>query len=218
MRLLVYGDSNTWGFPPDGSLQRMAPEARWPGILAARLGADVIEEALPGRTTVHDDAQLLGHAMNGLAYLPVALRSHHPLDLALIMLGTNDFKARFSPDASTIAGNIMRLVDTVNEVGGGNGPWGESPAPPVAVIAPPPLPMQVENPSWERCAEWAGGRAASLQLAEMLTRLGAERGVPVFNAGSVVAGSKADPIHLDAEAHQSLGAAVSDWLQMLGLA
>ncbi|MFV2038097.1 MAG: GDSL-type esterase/lipase family protein, partial [Paracoccaceae bacterium] len=163
---MVYGDSNSWGFPSDGSGLRYDEATRWPTVMAAALGAVLVEEALPGRTTVHDDPELHGAVMNGLTHLPVALHSHGPLDLLLIKLGTNDFKARFAPDADRIAANIARLVVCARQIGGGPGPWDGGVAPRIAVVVPPPLPAQVDTPRFERRAEWRGGRAASLGLAE----------------------------------------------------
>ncbi len=212
MRIMVYGDSNSWGFPPDGSGLRMAAGARWPGVMAAALSADLVEEALPGRTTAHDDPNLLGPAMNGLRHLPVALKSHAPLDWVVIMLGTNDFKARFEPDAEKIASNIARLVACLRDTGGGRGPWDSAPPPPVGVIVPPPLPAAVDDPAWERCAEWRGGREASQALAPLVARLGETMDFPVLDAGAVVAASPRDPIHLEPRDHKALGHAAARWL------
>ena len=212
MRLLVYGDSNSWGLPPSGSGLRMAPGRRWPGGAATRLGAELIEEALPGRTTVHDDPAMLGKAMNGLRHLPVALRSHAPLDLVLIMLGTNDCKARFFPDAGRIAANIARLVETLRRSGGGRGPWAEAPAPDVAVIAPPPIGERAEDPAWPRHEEWLGGRQASRGLFAALALQARRLGFPLLDAGAVVSTSALDPIHMDEAAHRRLGVAVAEWI------
>ncbi len=216
MRMMVYGDSNSWGFPPDGSGLRMAPDRRWPGVTAAALDAELVEEALPGRTTAHDDPDMLGEAMNGLRHLPVALRSNAPLDLVLIMLGTNDLKARFDATAVSIAENICRLVTALRRTGGGPGPWADSAPPAVGLIAPPPLGPQADAPNWERYAEWQGGRAKSAELGHRL-RVEAQRfapdfHAPVFDAGEVVAMSSADPIHMDEAAHRRLGQALASWI------
>jgi lysophospholipase L1-like esterase len=212
MRLVVYGDSNSWGFPPDGCGLRFDTATRWPCVAAQKLGVDLVEEALPGRTTAHDDPQLLGAAMNGLTHLPVALKSHCPVDMLVIMLGTNDFKARFGPECDAIADNLGRLVALARQVGGGRGPWHTAPAPAIAVIVPPPLSEIVDDPAWDRSAEWRGGRDASMGLAKAVAGIAARMDFPVFDAGQVVAGSREDPIHLDGLAHVTLGLAVARWL------
>ena len=87
--VLCFGDSNTWGYSPDDG-ERFAPDVRWPGVLAARLGDDwrVIEEGLNGRTSAFDDP--LDPILNGKTFLPVCLATHAPIDVVVIMLGTND--------------------------------------------------------------------------------------------------------------------------------
>jgi lysophospholipase L1-like esterase len=182
-------------------------------VLAAARGADVVEAALPGRTTAHDDPEMLGPAMNGLAHLPVALKSHCPLDRVLVMLGTNDLKRRFAPTAAAIAANAGRLVDCIRATGGGPGGW-DDPAPPrIGVIVPAPLGPGADDPAWPRHAEWAGGRVVSLELAAAFAAMGRARGVAVFDAGDVVAPAPEDPVHLDAAAHGRLGSAVARWLE-----
>jgi len=213
MRILVYGDSNSWGFPPDGSGLRFERGTRWPGILADALGAEVIEDALPGRTTAHDDPELHGPAMNGLAQLPAALLAHSPLDWVLIMLGTNDFKARFSPGGEKIAANLLNLCDCVARHQCGPGPWDAGHGVRLAVILPPALPDVVDHSDFERHREWIGGRRASLDLARSFREQARGRDLLVFDAGSVVAGAETDPIHLTANSHNVLGRALASWLQ-----
>lgn len=112
--ILCYGDSNTHGALPmtaQGGSDRAAPQDRWTEVLAQGLGPAhrVIPEGLPGRTTVHEDL-VEGGARNGLAVLPAVLHSHKPLDLMVLMLGTNDLKQRFSVTALDIARSVERLV------------------------------------------------------------------------------------------------------------
>ena len=93
--ILCYGDSNTWGYNP-ATTERSSRDERWTGILRRELddGYLVIEEGLNGRTTVWDDP-IEGYK-NGKEYLIPCLETHKPLDLVIIMLGTNDLKVRFS--------------------------------------------------------------------------------------------------------------------------
>jgi lysophospholipase L1-like esterase len=137
--VLCYGDSNTHGSLPMETLddlRRLGPAERWPGVMAAVLGPSwrVVEEGLPGRTTVHPDP-IEGEHKNGLGALPVALESHVPLDLVVLMLGTNDLKARFSLVAEDIAASVDRLVATILASPAGSA----GAAPKVLVVAPPPI-------------------------------------------------------------------------------
>ncbi len=100
--ILCYGNSNTWGAVL-GTGERYAPFIRWTGVLAQELGAmyRVIEEGPNGRTTLWDDP-IEGYK-NGKEYLIPCLESHRPIDLVVMMLGTNDLKIRFSVPAYDIA-------------------------------------------------------------------------------------------------------------------
>lgn len=215
MRVLVYGDSNSWGTPCDGSGLRYDAETRWPRVMAAKLGWDLAEENLPGRTTRHDDNHMLGAAMNGLLHLPVALKSQSPIDWLLIMLGTNDFKTHFNQDAASIAAGLMALVDCARRIGSGKAGWEDDTPPRIGLIVPPPLGPLAEDDAWPRFAEWRGGAETSRALGNAVRAQAEMREVPVFDAGFVVRASDPDPIHLDAKAQHALGLAVAEWLGAL---
>ena len=110
--VLCYGDSNTWGYNPI-TKERYEKDERWTGVLQNALGNDyhVIEEGLNGRTTVWDDP--IEGFKNGKTYLIPCLETHKPLDLVIIMLGTNDLKKRFSLSAYDIAQGAGVLIDVV---------------------------------------------------------------------------------------------------------
>lgn len=215
-RIMVYGDSNSWGYPADGSGVRMAE--RWPVIMGRHMdGVEVIEENLPGRTTVHDDAEHMGETNNGLRFLETALRSHAPLDAVVILLGTNDLKARFQPSAKRIADNVGTLVEKARNVGGGSVIWDEPTPPRIFVLCPPPLSERAIDPAWERVEEWAGGRKASEGLWEAMQDMGQVKEIAVFNTENFVEGGAEDPIHWTAASHLRLGQAVAHWLSTHGL-
>ena len=91
IKVLCYGDSNTWGRDPHGKGIRYPVNVRWTGLLQSKLGHDydIIEEGLGGRTTVIDDPKREGR--NGKTYLRPCLETHSPIDVITLMLGTNDF-------------------------------------------------------------------------------------------------------------------------------
>jgi lysophospholipase L1-like esterase len=110
--VLCFGDSNTYGSIPGVAGGRYDREIRWSGVLARELGDGwrVIEEGLPGRTTVFDDP--LSPYRRAADYLPPCLGSHAPLDVVIVFLGTNDLKARFAAGPSDIAGGLAVLAQT----------------------------------------------------------------------------------------------------------
>lgn len=202
--ILCYGDSNTWGAVPQphrGDGGRFAPDVRWPGVLRTRLGTGhtVIEEGLNGRTTCIADP-VEGTYKNGAAYLTVALETHHPLDLVIIKLGTNDLKARFAMQPIDIGFGMGQLADiALKSTFGANGT-----PPQVLLVAPAPL----AKLSW--FAEmFEGGTEKSHRLAAEIAVNAREKSVHFFDAGSVIRSSDDDGIHLDAAAHAALGEALA---------
>ena len=115
--ILCYGDSNTYGLKSD-LVSRYPRNVRWTGILQEKLGSEyyVIEEGLGGRTTVWDDP--VEDYKNGKKYLLPCLDSHKPLDLVIIMLGTNDLKSRFSVTPFDIGASMENLVKTIKSDAG----------------------------------------------------------------------------------------------------
>ena len=101
--ILCYGDSNTFGTDPIHG-GRHPDDVRWTGVLQKLLGSDyrVIEEGCGGRTTVFEDE--ISYGRNGLKMLIPIIASHNPLDLIVVMLGTNDLKKRcFRPEYEAVA-------------------------------------------------------------------------------------------------------------------
>ncbi|MFI4910763.1 MAG: SGNH/GDSL hydrolase family protein [Sedimentisphaeraceae bacterium JB056] len=199
--VMCFGDSNTWGYPPDGS-ERYERSVRWPGVLQSELGEDfyVIEEGLCGRNTVWDDP-IEGHK-NGLKQLVPLLHTHAPLDLIVIMLGTNDLKNRFSVSALDIAWSVGRLVDTVKK----SQIAYTGDVPQVLVVCPPPLADMSKSPFKDILI---GAEEKSKQLSETFKAYCCENDIEMLDAGKVVVTSDVDGVHLDPEEHKKLGTAVA---------
>ena len=119
-RILIYGDSNSWGYdvtrylPEINAYQRMSEDERWPGLVRTMLGPGyhVIEDALNGRTTLQDDPYL--PYRNGLMGLRIALDANAPLDLVVIQLGCNELKHMFNLSTGMIARGVERLASGYN--------------------------------------------------------------------------------------------------------
>jgi lysophospholipase L1-like esterase len=210
--VLAYGDSNTHGTMPMATLEdtgRWGPAERWPGVLAAELGAGwrVVEEGLPGRTTVHPDP-IAGVHKNGLALLPAALESHRPIDLVIVMLGTNDCKQRFNVPAVEIGESVALLLHLIRH--SYMGPLGAQPR--MLLVAPPP----VEEAGC--LAEiFAGGAAKARRLGEVYAAVAARHGAAFLDAGEAIAVSPLDGVHFEAEAHAALGRGIAAVVRDMGV-
>ena len=202
--VLCYGDSNTWGAAPMrtwADSPRLPAAERYTSVLAATLGSDwhVVAEGLPGRTTVHPDPVEGGH-LSGLAHVRACLESHRPLDIVVVMLGTNDFKRRFSLEAEDVALGVKRLLREIR----GLDVFGGKPARLVVVCPPPIVVAGIFTTMYRGAAE------RSRELPPLLRDVAAEFGAGFLDAGKLIATSPIDGIHLDAAAHRKLGTAVAE--------
>ncbi|KUI26435.1 SGNH/GDSL hydrolase family protein [Mycobacterium sp. GA-2829] len=206
-RVLCFGDSLTWGWVPveDGvPTERYPRDVRWTGVLADELGADytVIEEGLSARTTNADDPS--DPRLNGAAYLPACLASHLPLDLVILMLGTNDTKAYFHREPLDIAMGMGILINHVLTAAGGVGTV--YPAPRVLVVSPPPL-ATIPHPWFDLI--FAGGQEKTDALATAYSALASHMKVDFFDAGSVISTDGVDGIHFTEQNNRDLGVALA---------
>jgi lysophospholipase L1-like esterase len=207
--ILCFGDSNTWGCIPLTGPQpprRYAPAQRWPGVLRRQLGDGywIVEEGLNGRTTVWDDP--LEPSRSGKELLMPCLLTHQPVDLVIVMLGTNDLKGRFGLGARDIAAGAGALLDIVRA--SDCGPEG-SPSQALLVCPPPVgrLGLFAE--------EFAGAVERSRDLARHYAAVADARSCAWIDAGAQVRSSDTDGIHLDALNHERLGVVVAQQVRLL---
>ena len=208
--ILCYGDSNTHGtLPIDfdlletpfiSSRYRLPREKRWTGILQRELGSGyyVIEEGLNGRTTVWDDP-IEGAHKNGLKYLVPCLESHAPIDLVLLMLGTNDLKTRFSVSAFDIALSAGVLVNTIQQ--SGFGPDGKNPK--VLLMCPPPLGKMSYLSEL-----FIEGVKNSLELAKHFKKIAKLYGCDFLDVAEIIKPSGIDGLHYEEKEVEKLGLAL----------
>jgi lysophospholipase L1-like esterase len=211
-RIMVYGDSNTWGYIPveSGTTTRYPEDVRWTGVLRAALGPghEVIEEGLSARTTDLPDPtlpQISGAGLDGSAYLPAAMATHLPLDLVVIMLGTNDLKKMFDRSPLRIALGVGKLVDVVAQTKGGVGT--SYPAPKVLVLCPPPL-GSLAPPA--RAERFAGGVEKSKALPPYYEAIARAAGAEFLDVGKLTATDGIDGVHLTPAAHKAIGTGVAE--------
>lgn len=191
--LLLFGDSNTHGTVPLtvlGQPERYPLAQRWSTLLAQKLGATwrVIDEGLPGRTTLHDDP-VEGPHKNGAAALLGILESHSPIDTVVVKLGTNDLKPRFCVNAFDIAQSVGKLVRIIRASGCGPARG----VPRVIVVCPP----QIEERG-VLAEMFRGGAAKSVGLSPAMAEMAAREGVDLVDLTGAVTVSPVDGIHYEA--------------------
>lgn len=262
--ILCFGDSNTWGALPGTDGARAPLADRWPSVIANRLnreapglGVDavrqdtrgpddgwyhVIAEGLNGRTTVFDDPMSPGRS--GRAALPMLLDTHAPLDLVIIMLGTNDTNSFFQVSAEQIglgmelltrivaaseAGPASDTESAVSNPGGGGGvpasPARASAAgdarawPPVGpaprLLIVAPAPIgALDDCMYPHFAPEDRAREVSRGLPSAYRSVAEETGAAFFDAGTVVAVGS-DGVHLDIAGQRVLGSALAEQVRAI---
>jgi lysophospholipase L1-like esterase len=199
--ILAFGDSLTWGFEA-GTFLRHPFEVRWPNALAAGLGgkARVIEEGLNGRTTSYPD-HTVSVERNGAVALPMLLTTHQPLDLVIIMLGTNDLKYVNRCRAFDAAQGMENLVELTKRC-----EYMEGYAiPQILIMSPPPIVPTTDEFFSEL---WGHAGPESMLLAKHYARVAKDTDCHFFEAGSVVSCDPTDGGHLDAASTRKLGEAL----------
>lgn len=197
-QILCFGDSNTWGY--DGESGKRLPwDVRWTGRLQkAYEGKDVriIEEGLCGRTTVFDDPFRQGR--KGTELLPTLLETHHPVDLVILMLGTNDCKTIFGASAEGIGRGIQCLLNQMQTF---------VPQADVLLISPIYLGEKVWQEGYDQDFSPQSVQV-SKELEEVYERIATERQIGYLRASDYVRCSEADQEHLNAQGHKVFAQAV----------
>lgn len=205
-RILCFGDSNTWGF--DGKNGgRFDEDTRWTGLLQKALGPDctVIEEGQNSRTILAEDP-ILGDKTGGRYILP-CLESQRPLDLLILMLGTNDLKSRFGLTAY----NIGQAMDTFLKRVRGLGDYDPLlQGMQILLVAPPPLGEGILTAPG--CENFRGevGLRYSRELAAQYRPLAEKYRCAFLDAGQFASAAPPDYIHLDRENHAKLARALAE--------
>jgi lysophospholipase L1-like esterase len=207
--VLCFGDSNTFGQPSDRH-GRWPVDVRWTGRLQHRLGEDyaVIEEGLGGRTTNVDDPERSDR--NGLTYFQPCLRSHSPLDMVVIMLGTNDLKSRFNREPEHIATALEDYIDNIERTA-----WTRTGGQPTVLLVSP-IRIDATKPGFtEHSSDYDSESVRkSGELGTVIQRLTDTREA-LFVDAATVAHPGHDGIHLSRDSHEPLSQLIAQKITLL---
>lgn len=197
--ILCFGDSNTWGYSPQDGI-RFSLDIRWTGVLQKSLGPSyrIIEEGLNGRTIfVNEEGKEARSLRSGSDVLPVILESHRPLDLVIVMLGTNDLKEEFELTVKEIAQGAKTLCEMILQ-----SEYLVENLPKILLISPTYIGSTI-MPDQEEFFNQA--RKKSYQFAEHYQRVANELGIHFLDAAKIVSASEGEGVHWDAEQHIKFG-------------
>lgn len=203
IRILCYGDSNTWGKVPAQEGERYPSTVRWTGLLQKQLGDtyEVIEEGLGGRTTVIDDDKKPGR--NGKTYLEEWLETNSPIDIIILWLGTNDLKERYDRTPEQIGEGVEELLILIQE----KARTPDKKVPTIHLLSPPLVEESIPGIAEE---QYAGADEKIVELASIYKQLAEKYETEFIDLASVVKPSKEDGLHLDPESHRVIAELLID--------
>lgn len=192
IRILCYGDSNTWGHIPI-TKERYSADVRWTGLLQSKLGGDyeIIEEGLGSRTTRWEYSEKEGR--NGKMYLLPCLESHNPIDVIILFLGTNDLKEVYQQTAQQIATSIRELIQIIKKKS-----LTKQKVVPMILLISPAIVDETVPGTEER---YKGAQQRSEGLGIEYAKVAKEEGCKFVDLAAIVRPSKQDGIHFEPEAH-----------------
>ncbi|MCC2624448.1 MAG: lipolytic protein family [Burkholderiales bacterium] len=207
-KILVFGDSHTWGFIPgsfnaaNSTASRYSKNQRYAGVMAKILGPEyeIIEEGLNGRNAILDDP-FLPFMANGKTYLQPCLLSHYPLDLITVMLGTNELKSRFNLNASEIAAGIRQLIWLIKSM-----PIGANNSNVEILIISPHHAIEGVGDFKDL---FVGAESKSKDLAKYYKEICQHEKCHFLDAAAIIKPSPVDGIHFDETGHLLLGTAIA---------
>ena len=194
-RIMVFGDSLSWGYQPGSKHQRFDAQTRWPGRLQMLLGDDyeIIEENLNSRGIENGDPRPGKEGRRALDYIEAALDGQDPLDRVIVLLGTNELKNEMNMSAEQVGESMEKLLTIIKT----RSSQFRGTTPEVLLLSPPTI-----NEDTEYCRtgdKYLGATEKSKELIGVYERLAAKLGIGFVALSGVVAG--VDGIHIDADQH-----------------
>jgi len=197
LKILCYGDSNTWGYnPKDGS--RYPADVRWPSVMADCLGKETVlyEEGLNGRT-ICSFLPGTSSPLNGLDHLQRIIHRYRDADLAVLSLGINDLFQSRELTVEQIAMNIGYGTDCIREE-----------IENVIIVSPPPVRLGRDLEFF-----YSIEKEKSLAFAEEYRKIADSRDAFFIDAGAVIHACEIDGVHIEGDQHIIFGSYLCGFIQ-----
>ncbi|MBI1857355.1 hypothetical protein HY003_04050 [Candidatus Saccharibacteria bacterium] len=203
-RIMVFGDSLSWGYQPGTQHIRYDTQTRWPGRLQLLLGDgyEIIEENLNSRGIENGDSRPGKEGRRALDYIEAALDSHDPLDVVIVLLGTNELKHEMDLAAYQVGQSMEKLLRIIKE----RPSQFRDTKPNILLISPP-----VVNETTEYCHagnKYLGATQKSEELSGVYQRIATRLGIGFVSLSEVSTG--VDGVHIDADGHAKVAELVQE--------
>ena len=211
-RIVCFGDSNTWGYNPESG-SRYSDDIRWTKLLEKKLGGDyrIIEEGQNGRTIANPDPWEWGTKCGMDQILPI-LESHMPMEVLVIMLGSNDLKSKFGLPAPDIAGSLQNMLKSVR---GHLRYYLNNPDLKILIIAPPALGENFASSPFAEFFDADSVVQKSKDISKWFELVAGQFGCEFLDATSQVTAGDVDSLHLSPEGHAKLAELVYQKLKSM---
>ncbi|MDO4315856.1 MAG: GNAT family N-acetyltransferase [Oscillospiraceae bacterium] len=192
MKLLCFGDSNTYGYDPRSCFGGRYPaEVRWTDVLAQSTGWEVLNAGQNGRE--------IPRRAGELAQADRLLADCGPMDALAVMLGSNDLLQSPAMTAGTVAERMSAFLRRVLE---------RCPPETVLLAAPPPMRLGTWVTEERLLRESAG-------LADAYAALAGEMGLRFADAGQWGVELVFDGVHFSPAGHRAFAAGIQAALEAM---
>ena len=193
-KLLLYGDSNTYGYDPRGMLGMRYPEdIRWTTLVSRALSGryDVIAKGMNGR-----ELPSLPRDVRILENLTDSLKEN---DIFFIMLGTNDILLTNHPDASVAVNKMEKILG-----------WIKSESRPFStIVIGPPL---IED----SIGDMRAYHVESRRMNDGYEKLCSQYGVTYYDAAAWNVPLTFDGVHISEEGQEVFAQKLLETIGMIG--
>ena len=196
INILCFGDSNTWGYDP-ATQTRFPNNIRWTGVLQSLLGDNfnIIEEGLNGRTTNVNEREehALGYYRDfrsSMDLISILIETNSPIDLLVVMLGTNDLKNNFNQSSNNISTNMKLVCEAII-----NNDYFNSK--PIILVSP----THINESSPNLLDSFIGTTEKSKSLAKQYKKIADDLDLFFVDASQSVKTNQIDGLHWDAMQH-----------------
>lgn len=208
MRILCIGDSNTWGYDPVDGFRH---KNRWTRVLANLMPEhEIIEEGLNGRTILSVDPYMQERCL--IHNLKLILMSHKPVDMVVLMVGSNELKNIFPCTAKYIAQGIEECVKIILD----KNMWDRFNVPKLLVASPILIRDEMVTNGGAFADEFDETSVRESKfLAGEYKKICEKYQLEFMDASLYAEASLVDNLHMDEENHKKLGEAMCERIRTI---